>query len=345
MRALVLEAFGRVAVRERDDPTPGPGELLVEVVATGICGSDIHGFTGENGRRQPGQVMGHETVGRVRALGAGLSAPPVGLTVAVNPVVGCGACPDCAVGRTQQCPDKTVLGVTPSLTSAFAELLVIPAANAVPFEPAAPIEHGALVEPLAVGLHAAARGGVTSDDRVLVVGAGPIGQAALLAARRFGASRIAFSDPDPSRRAQAVTLGGVGVDPTADRLGEQVRAALGGAATVVLEAVGSEASMSAAMACSQPGARIVLLGMAQPQLPVRAYEISTAERSIIGSFCYSPEEFADTAAWVGRHGSLVDGLIDERVGLDEAPDAFARLARGGSSCKVMVFPQSLPANR
>lgn len=343
MRVLVLEEFGRVVVRERADPQPGHGEVLIEVIATGICGSDIHGYTGENGRREPGQVMGHETVGRIRALGAGVDKPPVGSVVAINPVLGCGQCADCDSNRPQRCRAKQVLGVTPSLTAAFAELLVVPAENAVVMEQSGPIEYGALVEPLAVGFHAARQGAVSPNDRVLIIGGGPIGQACLLAARRLGATKVALSEPDDRRRARASELGAMVVSPTSEDTAEQIDASLGGPATVVLDAVGSTQSLAAAMSLSVPGARIVLVGMAHPSLEIAAYEVSTHERTIIGSFCYSPTEFAETATWVSKGGEHLDILIDDRVGFEEAQDAFSRLAAGNSSaCKVMVFPTGFP---
>ncbi|MGH3500648.1 MAG: zinc-dependent alcohol dehydrogenase, partial [Nocardioidaceae bacterium] len=182
MRALVLRDFGDLTVEARPDPVPGPGEALVRITATGICGSDLHGFTGESGRRAPGQVMGHETVATVHTA-SGTGGPPAGSVVTVNPVLYCGRCPTCRAGREQACPDKKVIGVHPEVSSAFAELMAVPARNLVELPGTMPVEYGALVEPLAVGYHALRRGDCGSGDTVLVVGAGPIGQACVLAAR------------------------------------------------------------------------------------------------------------------------------------------------------------------
>lgn len=343
MRALVLEEYGRLGVQDRADPVPSAGEVLVEVAATGICGSDLHGFTGENGRRVPGQVMGHETVGRVRATGPGVDAALVGTTVVINPVIGCGHCAECVAAQGQRCARKQVLGVSPERTAAFAEFVVVPAANAVEFTAAA-IELGALVEPLAVGYHAALRGGIGPGDRVLVLGAGAIGQACAIAARRRGATAVAMSEPDPARRTRAEALGLPCLDPLAGDLADRVPAALDGTATVVVDAVGSTASLRDALTSSLLGGRVVLVGMNQPDLELPAYRVSTDERSIIGSFCYSDEEFRSTARWVSEHADEVASLIDERVDLDEAPDAFVRLTDGTAvSCKVMVFPRGRSA--
>jgi threonine dehydrogenase-like Zn-dependent dehydrogenase len=325
MRALVFHGPGDIRVERRPDPAPAPGELLVRVLATGICGSDLHGYTGENGRRHPGQVMGHETVGRV----VGGEGVPDGTLVTVNPVLGCGRCPACAAGTAQLCPTRRVIGVDPTISSAFAELMTVPAPNAVVLPDGVPEEHGALVEPLAVGYHAAVRGGVGPDDRVLVAGGGPIGQACALAARRLGASSVLVSEPHPGRRALVERLGFVAVPPgelaaTTDH-------------TVVLDAVGSSASLRGAFEASTPGSRVVLVGMNAPDVTLGAYAISTFERSVIGSFCYPAREFQATAEWVATRPPELAHLVDARVPLDEAPAAFAGLAAGAlDASKVLV---------
>src|SRR5690606_30027862 len=180
VRALVFHGPWELGVEERPDPVAGAGEVVLKVVATGICGSDVHGYTGENGRRFPGQVMGHETVARVHELGADVTELAPGDLVTVHPVLSCGTCPACVAGRDHRCPTKKVVGVAPEVSSAFADYLVVPAKNAVRLPESMPVEYGALVEPLSVGYHAVVRSAPTERDRVLVVGGGPIGQAGAL---------------------------------------------------------------------------------------------------------------------------------------------------------------------
>jgi threonine dehydrogenase-like Zn-dependent dehydrogenase len=344
MRALVFHGPADLGVEELPDPVPGPEEVLLRITATGICGSDLHGYTGENGRRHAGQVMGHETVGRVAAVGS--SVPDhvdlrPGRMVTVNPVIGCGNCASCSAGDEQLCPRRRVIGVDPTLRSAFAELMIVPAANVVSLPDDLPEEYGALVEPLAVGYHAAVRGRITPDDRVLVVGGGPIGQACALAARRLGADRIAVSDLSPRRRALLGRLDFTAIDPTDGEVGDQVRQALGRPADVVLDAVGTGASLAAAFAASTLGARIVLVGMNSPEITMQAYEVSTQERSITGSFCYPSAEFRRTAQWVASGPPGLEHLIEGRVPLAGGADAFARLASGElDASKVLVLCQA-----
>ncbi|MDQ6657358.1 MAG: alcohol dehydrogenase catalytic domain-containing protein [Actinomycetota bacterium] len=341
MRALVLRDFWQLAVQERPAPEAGPTDVLIDVLATGICGSDFHGFSGENGRRQPGQVMGHETVGRVSGLG---SAVPQGLrlgdVVTVNPVLACGWCEACRAGMEQSCPTKRVIGVDPSISSAFAEQLVAPASNVIALPTAMPVEYGALVEPLAVGYHALRRGNCRQGDRVVVIGSGPIGQACVLAATRLGAVAVVASEPHAGRRALVERIGAGTVDPTGTAdLGAAVAAALGGAPTLVIDAVGVTATLTSAFACAGLTSTIVLVGMGSPELQVPAFEVSTKERSVVGSFCYSAAEFRETADWVGTAPAELAQLIQQRVGLDQAQDAFVALASGTSNAsKILVLP-------
>jgi 2-desacetyl-2-hydroxyethyl bacteriochlorophyllide A dehydrogenase len=339
MRALVYRGPHDIGVEDRPDPEPGPNEVLLSITATGICGSDLHGYTGENKRRHPGQVMGHETVGRIVAVGSAVSGLEPGRLATVNPVIGCGECAQCAAGTEQLCPRRKVIGVDREISSAFAELMLAPARNVVVLPDDLPEEYGALIEPLAVGYHAARNGRVGPGDAVLVIGGGPIGQAAALAARRLGAERVVVSEPGTGRRDLVAKLGFATVDPTAGDLPEQVSAALGRPATAVLDAVGISRTVGDGLRSSALGARLVLVGMGSRELDLAAFDVSTFERSIIGSFTYTSADFRETAEWVASRPDGLQHLVDDRVGLDGAPGAFARLASGDlDASKIMVFP-------
>jgi threonine dehydrogenase-like Zn-dependent dehydrogenase len=329
VRALVYGGPWQLAVEARPDPVPGPGEALLRVIATGICGSDLHGFTGENGRRVPGMVMGHETVGRVVGTGPDTPTPPAGV-VTFNPVLSCGACPTCASGASYRCPQRRIIGVTPEISAAFADLVVAPVANLVPLSPGISPELGALVEPLAVGRHAVGRAGVVDGMDVLVVGGGPIGQAVALAASSATGS-LRVSEPTASRRDLLASLDLTVLDPGGSS------APADASADVVIDAVGSSGSLGAALAACRPGGRVVLVGMHEPQLRVPAYQVSVDERSIIGSFCYTHDEMLAAAAAVEADPDRHAQLIEARVGVEEAPAAFAALARGElAASKVLV---------
>ncbi|GAA2759179.1 alcohol dehydrogenase catalytic domain-containing protein [Actinopolymorpha rutila] len=342
MRALVFRGPWDLAVEERPDPVAGPGEVVVGVVSTGICGSDLHGYTGENGRRFPGQVMGHETVGRVVAVGPdvpGSARLAEGALVTVHPVLACGSCDACRSGQDHHCPTRQIIGVAPAISAAFAELMVVPAANVIAMPEDMPAEYGALVEPLAVGYHAMTRGRCGPDDNVLVVGGGPIGQACALAARRLGAGRVTVSEPHPGRRALLADIGLTAVDPAAAPLADTLAETGVAGPSLVVDAVGSSRSLGDALAVAAEGERVVLVGMHEPQVSLAAYAVSIAERSIVGSYCYSREDFASTAAWVADGPAELARLVEGRVSLADAPSAFRALAEGkDGSSKVLVFP-------
>jgi threonine dehydrogenase-like Zn-dependent dehydrogenase len=328
MRALVLHGFGDLRVVQRERPEPAPDEVLVSTIATGICGSDLHGFTGENGRRQPGQIMGHETAARIVEVGASVDGGlQAGQLVTVNPVIACGRCPACRARAEQHCATKRLIGVDPSLVSMFAEYVAVPARNLVRLADDLPAELGALVEPLAVAYHALRRGGLAADDRLLVLGGGPIGQSVIVAAGHTGSPSVMVSEPDPGRRALCERLGAVALDPKAAPLAEQL-AGLGGPATVAVDAVGSSASLGDALEATVPGGRVVMVGMASPQLDLAAYRVSVDERTVIGSYTYPAHEFAEMAAYVSSAPPAVGELISERVTLDGAQRAFEQLTNG-----------------
>lgn len=345
MRALVFIGTHQLEVQERPTPEAGPGESLIQIIATGICGSDLHGYTGENGRRHAGQVMGHETVGRIVGHGPvdenGLdvepSLPPAGALVTINPVISCGHCPACASRAEQSCPDRRVIGVDPAISSAFAEFVVVPTRNVVPLSSTLPPALGALVEPLSVGYHAARRGRVTAQTKVLVLGGGPIGQATALAAQRLG-GRVVVSEPMVARRGLLTTLGFDAVDPDAPSFTELVSAVLDGGPEVVLDAVATSQTLRQALTVSAIGATVVMVGMNAPEVQVPAYRIITEERTIVGSFCYSADEFADTAAWVSTHSDRLAALVGAYSSLEQAPATFADLAAGRQDAsKVLVY--------
>lgn len=339
MRALVLKEFGHLVVEERPDPTPGHGEVQLAIVATGICGSDIHGFTGKNGRRVAGQIMGHESVGRIVALGEGTetSGLRIGQVATFNPLILPEEDLKTFAGREQHSPNKRVIGVAADIVSAFAQQVLVPMRNIVPLPDSMPIAYGALIEPIAVAVHAVNRAGVRTGDGVLVIGGGPIGQSIVLAALRAGAAAVLVSEVDPERRSLCERLGARTIDPRVAPLAEQVRAALGGLADVALDAVGITPTVNDALVSTAFGGTVCLVGMGNQRLDLDAFRVSTEERTLVGSFSYSVQEFLDAAKWVARGPKELGELITREVGLEGAQEAFAGLARmDGTPGKVLV---------
>jgi 2-desacetyl-2-hydroxyethyl bacteriochlorophyllide A dehydrogenase len=337
MRALVLRDFGAIVVEEVPAPEPAADEVVIEIVATGICGSDVHGFTGENGRRVPGQIMGHESVGRIAARGADAAEFSIGQLVTFNPVVIPADHGEAYAGREQHDPDRWVIGVRTDRPAAFAELLAVPERNIVALDESMPVERGALIEPLAVAVHAVRRAGVRAGDRVLVVGGGPIGQSTVLALLMAGASRIVVSELEPARRRLVESLGAIAVDPAEGAAIERIHRALGGPADAALDAVGISETLDLALEATRLGGTVCLVGMGAPRIDLSACRGSTEARVNVGSYTYPRADFPAAAAWIARAPDTVDALISREISIDEAPGAFAALAAGdGTPGKILV---------
>lgn len=328
-----------MAVHELPDPTAGPGEVLIAVSATGICGSDIHGFTGENGRRVPGQVMGHESEGRVADLGPGAEGRElrIGQRVTFNPVVLPEADAERYEGREQHSPNKYVVGVRTDLVSSFAQFITMPVRNVVPLPENLPEGYGALIEPMAVAVHAVRRVGVRAGNGVLVVGGGPIGQSVVLALRMAGVERVVVSEVDAARRALNHNLGATVVNPASGPLLSSVVASLGDLADLSIDAVGSRGTLDDCLSACRLGGSVCLVGMGAKRVEFDAYAVSTQERTIVGSFTYSAKDFEDAAAWISAAPTEAAHLITREVTLAEANTAFRSLAdRDGTPGKVLV---------
>ena len=338
-RALVLATNGTVRLEDRAVPNLVDGEVRVQVIATGICGSDVHGAAGDTGRRVSGQVMGHETVGRVIDVGAEEDAGLLGVIAAIDPVVSCGECARCRHGEHQHCETGWVLGVRPDKDGAFATEVVVPNRNVVPLPESMTPWHGALIEPLAVGYHAAIRGSVSESDRVLVLGGGPIGQAVALACARLGARRVVVSEPRENRGTLLESLGFVHSTP--DELEGAVHREFGAGATVVFDVVGTDGTLATAITHSTALARIVLVGMDSPRICLDAYAVSAGERALIGTICSTREHFRDTAVWAAQNPGILDRLVDRRERLEYGARVFAELLAGTANAnKVLLFTDS-----
>jgi threonine dehydrogenase-like Zn-dependent dehydrogenase len=229
--------------------------------------------------------------------------------------------------------------VRADLPAAFADYIVVPARNVVMIPEDAPVGAGALIEPLAVAAHAVRRAGAVAGHRALVVGGGPIGQSLVIALRMAGIDQIVVSEPDSSRRELIERLGASSVDPLSSESAvlDAVTATFGGPADVGFDAVGISATLSPCLAAVSLGGTVCLVGMGSPRIEIDAFAVSTAERSIVGTFTYSADAFRTAAGWIAQHGLGVEHLISQVIPPDAAPEMFTVLARGaGPAGKVLV---------
>jgi threonine dehydrogenase-like Zn-dependent dehydrogenase len=314
---LVYQGDRHFQLEETRMPDPGAGEAVIAVAAAGVCGSDVHGYAGLNDRRAPGTVMGHEVAGRVAAVGAGVDLE-LCQQVALWPILACGLCDMCEAGRAHLCRNRHIYGCDPGNPGGFATMLLVRAENLVPLPPGVPSEWGALVEPLAVGHHALALAAPRAEDSVVVIGGGPIGIAAALAASRAGAKEVVIAEPVARRRETLAALGFSSVAP------EDAPADV----EIAVECVGHEATLRAAIAATRPGGTIVCVGLAALEVSVPMVPLVIEERRLVGSSAYTLDDFRAVAAALGEDGVDLGPMIERRARLSELPEVFEDYAEG-----------------
>ena len=304
-----------------DPPDPGPGELILRPEAVGICGSEVEGYLGHMGNRTPPLVMGHEFAGRVVATGEGASELD-GQRVAVNPLSGCGECKLCRSGHANLCRDRVLVGV--HVPGAFADYVKVRAADARVLPDGVSSRIGALMEPLANGVHAV-RLAPEGAERVVVIGAGTIGLVTLQAALLYGFDEVMVVEPQELRRARALTLGASAADPEP------------GEADLVLDAVGAAVTRRLGLELLRPGGTLVCIGLANDETTLGFHDIVRSQHRIQGSYAYTMPDFEQAHEWlVSGRATLGDDLTAVRP-LEDGPDQFARLAEGPPPPEFKVF--------
>jgi len=335
MLASVLVAPQTVRLERRDVPRPGAGQVLVRVTAVGCCGSDTHFFeTGNVGDIvvEGPIVLGHETAGRIAAVGDGVDAARVGERVAIDPQRPCRRCSYCKHGQSHLCPHMQMYGAYPT-DGSFAEYVVIDDDFAYPIPDTMSDEEGALVEPLSVAVHACRRAGIKAGSRVLITGAGPIGVMCAEAARAFGATEIVVSDPVRVRREVVARHGATrALDPAADDLRMFDRYF-----DVYLDASGNARAVQQAFGTIRPGGAAVLVGMGDLDLEVPIAMIQQREITLTGTFRYV--NTWPTAIQLISSGRVqVGDLVTGRYGLDAVDEALMRTKTDPTAVKTMVIP-------
>ena len=302
MKALLLSQYKNLEVVDLPTPTPGPGEVLVQVAACGICGSDVHGYDGSTGRRIPPVVMGHEAAGAIAAVGPEVSGFAVGDRVTFDSTVYCGACDYCAKGEVNLCNNRQVIGVSCAefrRAGAFAEYVIIPARIVYRLPEALSFAEAAMLEAVSVALHGVRVSELEGGETALVIGAGMIGLLLLQAARVAGCSRVFVADIDATRLKLAADLG---ADETVQASGarllqEILRLTDGRGVDVVFEAVGRNETVAGAIDCVRKGGKVALVGNIAPEVSLPLQKVVSRQIRLQGS-CASSGEYPEAIALI-----------------------------------------------
>jgi 2-desacetyl-2-hydroxyethyl bacteriochlorophyllide A dehydrogenase len=332
VNAVVVERPGKIAIERVDDPTPGPREVVLQVEACGICGTDIHILEGELPPVRYPVVPGHEFCGEVVAAGGEVEHLKVGDFVAVDPNLPDGVCRFCQAGRENLCLNYAAIGVTTA--GACAELVAAPAANAFVLPPDQPREWGALVEPLSCAVHGFDRLNAKLADHYLIYGAGTMGLLMAQLARRAGAASVDVVDVQQGRLAVAERLGADRTAVSADEL-ERPRGW-----EVVIDATGVVAAIEDGLRRVARGGTFLMFGVAPAEATARLspFRIYNEEINVIGSMAvlHSFERARDLLV-----GGAIDAaaMITHRMALQSYEAAIAAF-RSGAGLKILVTPGS-----
>ncbi len=345
MKALLLSEYKQLAVTELALPQVAPDEVLVQVAACGICGSDVHGYDGASGRRIPPIVMGHEAAGVVAAVGDQVRGFQPGDRVTFDSTVYCGLCEFCRRGEVNLCDDRQVVGVSCGeyrRSGAFAEYVAVPERILYRLPDGLSFVQAAMLEAVAVALHAVRISELQGGETVLVIGAGMIGLLLLQAARASGCSRILVADIDATRLELAANLG---ADQTLEQSGQQlvsdiVALTAGRGVDLVLEAVGRGETVDAAIDCVRKGGKVTLVGNIAREVALPLQKVVTRQIRLQGS-CASAGEYPQAMELIAAGKIKVDPLITAVAPLSDGPQWFERLhGREPNLMKIVLDPRA-----
>ncbi len=345
MKALVLENYHRLVYQDVPEPQVEPEDVLIQIQACGICGSDVHGLDGSTGRRIPPVIMGHEASGIIAEIGQDVRGWQRGDRVTFDSTIYCGTCYFCRRGAINLCDNRRVLGVSCDdyrQDGTFAEYVAVPARILYRLPEGLSFERAAMVEALSIAVHAIERAPISLNDTAVVVGAGTIGLLIIQALKVAGCGGIIAVDLDPGRLELACHLGSdEGLNPDAvDVAARVLERTAGRGADLSFEVVGVTPSLTLAIRCLKKGGSITLVGNLSPATEFPLQSVVTRELTVYGS-CASKGEYPACLDLMARDAVNVDALISAVAPLSEGASWFKRLYDGEPGLlKVILTPQA-----
>lgn len=346
MKAAVMRNTREIQIEEYPVPQIGPDEVLVKVMAVGICGSDLHYYShGRIGKYVVDKpfILGHECAGDIAALGSNVKRFQVGDRVAVEPGVTCGSCDACKEGRYNLCPDVEFLA-TPPFDGAFVQYIKIREDFVFSIPDHLSYEEAALVEPFSVGIHAAARTGLQPGSTIAIMGMGPVGLMAVAAAKAYGASTIIVTDLEPLRLEAAKQMGASHIinireqDPL-----EEIKTITNGKGVdVAWETAGNPMALQSALGSLRRGGKLAIVGLpAQDEIPLNVPFIADNEADIYGIFRYA-NTYPKGINFLSSGIVDANKLITDKFTLEQTQEAMERALNQKSEClKIVVYPNGL----
>lgn len=343
--SAILYKTNDIRLEEREIPTPGDDQVLLRMDSVGICGSDVHYWThGAIGHFivEAPMVLGHEAAGIVEKVGKNVNNLKKGDRVAIEPGTSCRKCSYCKTGSYNLCPEMKFCA-TPPIDGNLCRYYIHDADFCFKLPDNVSLEEGALMEPLAVGIHACRRAGVTLGSRVLICGAGPIGLVNLLTAKAMGATKIILTDISESRLDMAKKMGADEVylvqrGPSNEEMAKELNELMGeeNGIDITIECSGAEPSVRTGILATRSGGMLVLVGMGPPEMKLPVINAFVREVDIRGIFRYA-NCYPAAIEMVASGKVDVKPLITHRFKLEETLKAFETSKTGaGNAVKVMI---------
>jgi len=331
VRALVLEEYHKLLYEEVPDPRLAHDEVLLEVKACGICGSDVHGLDGSTGRRIPPLIMGHEASGVIAQVGEAVQGFKPGERVTFDSTVWCGECWHCRRGEVNLCEHRRVLGVSCAeyrCHGAYAEYVSVPSRILYRIPDEVGFSSAAMVEPLSVAMHAVRLARPEIQETAVVIGAGTIGLFVLQCLKASGCASVLVADVDPNKLGRARECGAeLALDPAAPAFAEAVLSRTNGrGADMAIEAVGLGAALQSALSSVRKGGRVVLVGNLSPKVDIPLQAVVSRQISLIGS-CASQGEYPACLELLASGKLRLDPILSAEAPLAEGAAWFDRLYR------------------
>lgn len=339
MKACAIKGVKEFEIVEIEEPVSKDGKVIIDVLKSGICGSDIHYWVGG---APAGLVMGHEFCGKVVNPGDRVDLK-VGDRVTALPISPCGECEACRNGEPQYCAKtwNEAVGLSLGNPGGLTRRIAVRPDMVIKVPDTMSDEEGAMVEPTAVGLHAAHLGRIAVGDDVLVVGGGIIGLVSAMFAKLEGASRVILTETNPERGKKAVSLGVADewYDATDKDLVGKMMELTNGGFDVVLECVGNSPAVNSAITMVKPGGTVVLVGVASDAIPTYTVMAVMKELVVQGAIGYTYNEFKSCVDLIADKKIDVMKFVDDIVPLEKVQASYERLTSGkDAAIKILVDP-------
>lgn len=333
MRAVVMQGLHQpLALETVDDPTPQAGEVVVKVGRCGICGSDLHMTEDPAYGVAKGDVLGHEFAGEIVAIGKGAEGLKVGDLVSVIPLKSCGQCASCKSGEVAWCDSFGLQG------GGYAEYAVTKPNQCIRLPQSASMADGAIIEPLAVALHGVNMSSMKPGDKVLILGAGPIGLAVAFWARRKGASDVIIQDLATHQEARALEMGATGFCVSPDDPVGGVERMLGAKPDIVFECVGVPGLIAQAVEQVKKRGTICLLGLCTRPDTFNSFAMLSKEVRLITSAFFTRQEYEEALDALDAGAAEPRALVTDTISLADTPARFEALRKRTHECKVLIAP-------